>query len=275
MNSAEPKYLPKKNVLQYAPRARKSRNIKKIVLIASASVIVALVSLGVWVMNARFFSVSDFSVSGERLLTADEVKAALVSRIAGESSLRKFLGENHIFFWIFARRDYAFSEPTELASVSLNPDFWSRKVSLTAVEREVAHIVCRPSEAACYGVTGEGIVFSRIPEVRGSLILRIEDEHPAPVVFGTAYFGDSGFLPNVYRTKEVLDRAGLTPAVIRVRDRALYEWEAVFPEGPVIYFSGFFVPKDLAEILRDIRSRESWNALSYVDFRVENKVFYR
>lgn len=270
----ENSYLPKRNVLQYSS-PRKKRNLKRILLISGGSLLLFLVALGIFVVRGVFFQVKDISVSGARLLGSDVALQAVVGRIAENSALAAFLGERHILFWALSDRSYGFSNPTELESVSVNVDFWERRVGILAKERDVVHIVCRPAESACYGITGEGIVFSRIPEVRGSLILRIEDTNPAPIVFGGSYFGDNSFLPNVYRTKEILDTADLTPSVMRVKDRSLYEWEAALPDGPTLYFSGFFVPADLSNIIAEIKKETEWGSLSYVDFRVEHKVFYR
>lgn len=270
----ENSYIPKRNVLQYSS-PRKKRNLKKILLISGGSVLLILIALGIFVVRGDFFQVREISVSGARLLGSDAARAAVAGRIAENSALAAFLKEQHILFWALSDRSYEFSNPTELESISVNVDFWERRIAIAAKERDVVHIVCRPAESACYGVTGEGIVFSRIPEVRGSLILRLEDMNPSPIVFGGSYFGDNSFLPNVYRTKEILDAADLTPSVMRVKDRGLYEWEALLPDGPTLYFSGFFVPADLPNIIAEIKKETDWSSLSYVDFRVEHKVFYR
>jgi hypothetical protein len=120
------------------------------------------------------------------------------------------------------------------------------------------------------------MIFARIPEVRGPLILRLEDnQSDFPVVLGAQYFGDQAFLPHVYETNAVLADAGIVPTLLRVRDKRLYEWEAVLGNGPTLYFSGFFVPQNISGVVRDIRNATSFENLSYIDFRVENKVFYK
>jgi hypothetical protein len=73
----------------------------------------------------------------------------------------------------------------------------------------------------------------------------------------------------------VLADAGIVPTLLRVRDKRLYEWEAVLGNGPTLYFSGFFVPQNISGVVRDIRNATSFENLSYIDFRVENKVFYK
>lgn len=266
--------FPKQNILQHtsARRPRKKRTFALWII----PPILLLVGFGFFVAQSDFFTMREISITGERLLSEEEIKKALVSEINTASFIARFLGPEHSVFWLFAKSEYFFSEPTELESISLNFDFWPRRASIEVTERSVAHIICRPTEGACYGVTESGMIFARIPEVRGPLILRLEDnQSDFPVVLGSQYFGDQAFLPHVYETSNVLADAGILPTLLRVRDKRLYEWEAVLGNGPTLYFSGFFVPQNLAGVVEDIRNATSFENLSYIDFRVENKVFYK
>lgn len=273
MKLAKPPFQ-KQNILQHS-LIKRSR--KKMVFLLWIGVPFVLAILAVFfVAYGNFFTMREINISGERLLSESEVRIAVITEIERASFLARVLGPEHSVFWFFAKSHYSFSTPTELEFVSLNFDFWPRRVSIEVTERSVAHIICRPQENVCYGVTESGMIFAKIPEVRGALILRLEDNHSdIPIVLGAQYFGNQTFLPHVYEVSNILGKENIIPVILRVRDRQLYEWEAVLGNGPTLYFSGFFVPRNLVGVLNDIRRATSFENLTYIDFRVQDKIFYK
>lgn len=268
-------YIPEKNILSYRVLSVKPKNRMR-VLIAMLFVFLALViSAGYTIFRAQFLKVEAIEVSGNRLLSHDEVIDAVVSRVEEDSKIARLLGRQHVWFWSLAQSKIEFSVPPELKKVSVDANMFLRRVNLLAEERVVVHIVCKTQDSACYGITGDGVVFAQIPEVKGSLILRIEDTGPESVTVGSPYFGNADFLKRVYATTVILESNGFTPTLIRVKDHSLNEWEALLPSGMTMYFSGMFVPKNLPLVLDELKKRGGITTYQYADFRVEDKVFYQ
>ncbi len=268
-------YIPQRNILNYSVREREPKGRVKVLVIALI-VFLALIGAAVYaVFRADFFRVASLEVSGNRFLDRDAIVDAAAEAIAERSRVAPLLGREHILFWGLSPGKLSFSAPPELASVSVSTDILGRGVKLSAEERNIVHIVCKTAGSSCYGITGDGLVFAEIPRVVGSLILQIEDMSAEPVAIGEPYFKDTEFLARVEETTRILESKGFTPALIRVRDHALYEWEALLPSGVAMYFSGSFVPKDLPLILDELRRNGGINDFRYIDFRVEDKVFYQ
>lgn len=268
-------YLPEKNVLQYSPKKRKKKNTFKVVYISAIILVVLLGGCIFFIFKSQFFRVSKISVSGNRLLGSEEVVSALSSKIAENSFFVSLLPHENILFWVFADSDYVFSYPPELEGVNLNVNFSDKKVYINVLEFNVKHIICKSKENVCYGLTEEGIVFSKIPEVKGSLILKIEDESEEPVILGSPYFENLNFIKNISETNLILERSDLKPFLIRVRSISLNEWEAVFKGDFLMYFSGDFIPQNLPLVLSELKVDDNISMFEYVDFRVKDKVFYK
>ncbi len=268
-------YVPERNVLSYRPVKRKPKNRRALFFTIVFLVFVFLSSAIYAILKADFFKVTSLDVSGNRLLSRETVIDAAASAVTRGNRLAPLLGADHIWFWSLAPRELSLLNPPELQSVSVRSDFWKRSVLLSAAERNITHIVCKTSEGACYGVAEDGVVFARIPEVRGGLILKIEDESAEPVEIGKPYFQNQSFLGRIYETRMILESKGFVPSAIRVRERALDEWEAEFSSGLMMYFSGAFVPKNLGPVLDEIRKNGDISRFQYIDFRMEDKVFYQ
>jgi len=192
-------YLPERNILHYQASAKKPKRSGRF-FIALLVVFLALAGLATYaVFHADFLKTRAVEVSGNRLLSADEVRDASVRRIRERSRLASVFGSGHVWFWSLAPRTMEFSEPTELKSVSVEVDAVGARVELKAEERNVAHIVCKGAEGPCYGITGDGLVFAEIPTVQGSLILKIEDSAAESVTVGSAYFANKEFLRHIYQ----------------------------------------------------------------------------
>lgn len=268
-------YFPGRNILSYSVPKQKPKNRLRFFLIFLFIVLI-LISVAIYaVFHADFLKVGEISVEGNRLLESNTVTDAVAEAIANNSRIASILGRNHIWFWVFTPKKLLFSSPTELKSVSIRSGFLNSRVIISVEERSVVHIVCKKEEKACYGITGDGLVFAQIPEVKGSLILQIEDISSGTIAVGDKYFENEAFLKRVNETTVILESHGFVPALIRVGDHALYEWEAIFPSGVAMYFSGMFVPKNLPLILDELRKNGDITKYRYIDFRVEDKVFYQ
>lgn len=268
-------YLPTRNILSYSARERKPKRTFKTFIILFITFLCITAFLVYLVFTADFLKVISFEVLGNRLLDPERVINAVAESISKKHPIAALINRENILFWVITNEKLSFSSPPELASVSIRTDIFERKVELVAKERDIIHIVCKTSEGKCYGITGEGFVFAEIPRVMGFLILQIEDASGNPVAVGEPYFDDPYFLSRIYDTTKILEAEGFAPHLIRVNEHELREWEAVLPSGIALYFSGTFIPRNLSDILNEVQKNGGINQYRYLDFRVEDKVFYQ
>jgi hypothetical protein len=275
MNKQKKSYIPKNNVLQYAPHRGTAKHFLRNLLIIGGIFLVFLISLFAFIFFSNYCKVTDIIVAGNRLVNSETAIHFAEDSVKNKNNLLSFFGKQNILFWLFAPREQDFVGVSEIAHITIDTDLSKRIIFLHITERDISYIMCRPLEAMCYGITKDGIIFSQIPRVEGGLMFKIDDEANAPAVIGERYFSDPAFLDMVYKTTQILIGLDMRPMRVVVRDHALYDWDALFSHGPVFRFSGQFVPSELPAVIRDIKKQANLDSLEYVDFRAENKVYYK
>jgi hypothetical protein len=83
------------------------------------------------------------------------------------------------------------------------------------------------------------------------------------------------FTPRLISIITTLKQSGISVANIALRDLSLEEVDVTTMNGPSIYFSlRFSASKDLP-VLQSLMAKPGFNKLQYIDFRVENRAYYK
>ncbi len=239
-------------------------------------IIAVIVVLGgaVYGLNAApFLRIAGISVSGNKLVSADEVKEALIGTLAAKPNVWSLLGDDHVLFWLAKQGAENLNEPL-IASSSVTVNTEERIVQVSVTERQLAGIVCTASTTGCYAFDKNGIVFAQAPVAEGQLYFVIQSNASTTIGLGKPVFGAD----EIQRFDEVYNAllANNVPVkAFRLRDEALEEWEADLENGTVLYFDRLFVPDDLSNVIAALVKRPDFNALSYVDFRVPNRIYFQ
>jgi len=127
----------------------------------------------------------------------------------------------------------------------------------------------------CYWLDDEGIVFSSAPEAEGYLIPRVfEKSDRQELNFGQSF----GTNPQLAKNSlEIIKETENSPLIVRrflIENINLQELAAE-TNGPKLYFSLRFVPRDLDKILINLNDHLDFKKLEYIDFRVENRIYYK
>jgi hypothetical protein len=92
-------------------------------------------------------------------------------------------------------------------------------------------------------------------------------------------FGDKvlpeRFLKNLFSILRVVESSRINPAEIRVSDLNLQEVEIRTYDGPRIYFSLRFPSDQTLPVLISLTNRPDFRNFYSVDFRVENRTYYK
>ncbi|MDP3975228.1 MAG: hypothetical protein Q8P88_03015 [Candidatus Jorgensenbacteria bacterium] len=256
------------------PRSRARRKRLWVALISWGIVLVILGGAGYALVVTDALLVQSVRVEGVRLADQERVKAALVSA-AETSVLRAWVGPDLLFFWLFFEPPASFLAAYPMfREADVVPYPFTREIVIRVTERALYGVWCLAG-GACYAFDEEGTVFGPAPSLEGSLITKVTDVRSAPFVAGETVLPDPEWRARMFETLGALTRLHLTVRAVRVQDLALREWEVGLAEGPLLKFSFVFVPQGLEETLSLLARRPDFHGLTYLDFRVRDRLYYK
>jgi hypothetical protein len=251
---------------------------------ASIAFAFAAVIGSVWfVFRSPFIAVGEVRVTGNLRLTWEAVHDAAQNAFGSRSFLARTLGPGHLLAWpnhiVVDRPDFL----PEAERIELTRRFLARRIDIAVVEREPAGIWClrKQEPARCFWFARDGALYSPAPEAEGSIIHAVSDLASEDVAIGTAPLpGDE--MERVMEVLSILADSALRVRDVRYEDVALQELKVTTYDGPSLFFSLRFSPAYTALALRELREndaqgklRPAFSVLSYIDFRVENRVYYQ
>lgn len=227
------------------------------------------------IFYSPFFKVKNIEVPDLQLLTRDSLLSSFSAQMVGQNRFLSILGPDNILFWFFGKRPENIPALPALAALSVQVNLFKQQVVLTPQERTLAGILCSSDGSACYGFDNEGVVFVRAPQSQGSLILRINDENQRALNLGDKILPDDGWIKNIFDTIEILTANGLHISSVTLGSFDLEEWRANLSAGPVFYFGLNFTIQNFDGILKNLLKRLDLSKLQYLDFRVQNRIYYK
>ncbi len=235
----------------------------------------SLIGLVYVLLYASFLKVKTIQISSDLTsLDPDLVTASLSAQMIGQSRLLAMLGADNILFWWLGKKPTQLETIPALADVSVATNLFRREVDIKPAERVLSGILCLPTND-CYGFDGSGVVFSKMPQSQGSLILRIDDQNQRNVSLGSKILPNDQWVNNIFQTLKVLAANNVSIASVGIRPLDLKEWQVDLVAGPIFYFSLNFMPDNLDGILQNLLKRLDLSKLQYLDFRVENRIYYK
>ena len=233
----------------------------------------AAVGLSHIVFYSDLFKVKSVKVEGLESVSDERFLAVLSAELSEKRPLALLGGEN-ILFWMMGREKDSVRNLPAIDKVEIRPDLLERELLLNVRERKLLGVWCLPSQD-CWAFDKEGIVFAETPFSEGVLILKIGDLNSRPVVQGAPIFGNKDWLKNILATLEILEEVGWKPVSLQIRDLSLQEWQAETPAGLTLYFSLNFVPDGLENTLAHLKDKLKLDKLTYLDFRVSSRIYYK
>jgi len=226
------------------------------------------------IFRSSWFRVKEISAPDLPGISHSEILDALKTQmLAGK--MRAMLGPNNILFWEFGNYPNSLFRFPALKDIRVASDFWGRSVKITAGERELWGALCYSSESKCYGVDENGTVFSDIPSVSGSLILKINDTNNRFLILGQPVFSRPEWFDAFKSSIDTLNKNGFRVVSAEIEDLSLREWTAKIANGPEFHFSLTFAPENFDAILKNLGTKMDLSKVTYVDFRVPDRIYYK
>ncbi len=220
------------------------------------------------VANWPFLRVREFKVMGSNRVTEVEV----ISEMRGakvSNPFIKYLGFTNILFW----NDGAVKLKNPIIeSANVVSNFWDRKVTIELSEKKGEVIWCVKDEK-CFWLDERGIALEEAPFSEGQLLPIVYSQGETNVRLGSLPIEEVYFL----RVKKILKiissvgaplrRLEVYPEVLEAKAFAIY--------GPVMIFNLRIDPSFVEAPLRHLYGKAGFSKLNYIDFSIENKVFYK
>ena len=256
--------------------ARRPKSERRRIIIGWTIAIAVIACIAGIVYGVGFSNVSKVRgvlVIGNRIVGSDEIARAVSGALASRSWISRAVGEGNIVFWMFAKEmpGETINEPA-IKSLVVHVDLIGRRVIIEVREREFIGVWCADT---CVGFDDRGIAYFDAPSIEGSLFLEIQDVGGSAPKFGERVLGDEQQFNNMLATIQGVRDAGIAITHVTVKDHNLREWSITPSHGGELLFSFDVVPERIASILKNIMERTKWDGLSYVDFRVVNRVYYK
>lgn len=253
------------------------RSRRRAFFVAALWVLGALVlagGAGYALIATEVLAVREVRVEGVRLAKPDRVRAALEDAL-GAQTVRSWFRPDLLPFWFFATPPPSFLESFPMfRDADIEVRLATRTVVVRVSERELYGVWCREG-TVCYAFDREGVVFGAAPSTSGALVTKVEDTRKGALAPGDAVLTNPEWRDRLIATLDVLRALRLTPRAITVREEKLREWEVALAEGPTLRFSFTFVPDRLEEALAALSRRADFHSLTYLDFRVRDRLYYK
>lgn len=271
---------------QFLLRDRKRRR-RSYVLVGIASALSLALLGGVFWLVARSgkFSVNEVAIHGLRRVTTNEVRVLIEAAAKKKTLLSRFVGLDNILAWPDEFDEHDLKDIPLLAELNVRKDYAQGRVDITVFEKEPVGAWCRreaereggdteENNAFCFWFDSRGVLLDEAPFIEGSLIPRVDDHSSRPIRAG-AFMIEERFLPALFSLFEVLRASGLGIEAVRFERPELEEVRVNTYGGPALYFSLRFAADGARQVLPLLAARPEFEKLEYVDFRVENRAYYR
>jgi hypothetical protein len=175
----------------------------------------------------------------------------------------------------------------EIASFTVNKDYWKRKVVIEVKERERVIIWCLkqtslPGTAQstenqfasrCFWVDNTGLIFSDAPEPSGGGAVNIVHDATGRDLGINDYVLPPAEFVNLFSALNLLSKLQVRVLDVRIDNIKFRELTVVTGDGPKIYFSLLFDPDGDYDALKQIIRSADWKKFCYVDLRTQLRIY--
>ncbi len=306
--------MPKETpVLWSDVRSREERRRARIFSILVLLVICGLLIGGAWtVIYSPLFMVKSIEITGNNNISSDNIITLATAEIFRDSFWKRVLGTENILIWPDGFSGNGLKFLPELKSLSIQKSYGQRKIKIVAEEKKPFGVWClnntqisadekqinadinnaqpsadiknsisenqlsNPRESAfnCWWFDSSGTIFQKAIGVEGNLIATLNDYSQKNIGLNSKILPDE-FIPNIFSIFRAVSESGLSVKETRLNDLALQEIEVDTYDGLKIYFSLRFSADNVPEVIKSLKEKITFGNLQYLDFRVENRVYYR
>lgn len=221
------------------------------------------------------FRVRSVLVEGLGYISKDRVDSLLKARITGNSPIKNLLGMRNMLVWPDALTSQDLKLLPEASSITIQKDQLRGRIVVRVTPREHRGIWCfkRVDPPTCFWFDTKGTI-TRTPATEGSLILVVDDYARATIPSNNPVIAPE-FIDNLFSIFDALARMNVNTKEIRVDDLESQEVHVPTFIGPTILFSLRFPATNTPAALQALEDKTPISKLEYIDFRIENRIYYK
>lgn len=264
-----------KKSVTYASKgmSRRKRRLFLISLYAGLALCLIIAAIAWVFLHSPLVRVDQVVISGNNAVAEQDIRDLLEAKIIGGSFLHALTGFNNMLVWPKELNASETAMFPAIASLTITTSIFTHKVSVAVTERTPVGVWCSGND--CWWFDGNGIIFKRAVEGEGSFVMTVYDASNRALGLNLKILPDQ-FIRGALSIITVLESGSVKAKHIDLTDLTLHELDVETYEGPKLYFSlDFPAGSGVAEALANLRAKPGFNKLAYVDFRVENKVYYK
>jgi hypothetical protein len=272
---------------QLSEKHRKRKARKRKILIVAIVVLIAIIAIGIFwfIFKSPFWQIRAVAIHGNSMVAAGDIKDMITANI------HSILGTNDILAWPSGALPASETALIpELAAVSVSKSYFGHSVDVSVTERQPFAIWCEmPQFAAgesaangsnpmtnenCFWFDASGTIFEKAYDTEGSELFAVHDYSQTGLGLGQSILPDV-FVANLISILDVIKASGLTIKEVALNDLSLQEIDVSTYDGPDVYFSLRFSADNDLPVLQSLMAKPDFKTLQYVDFRVENRAYYK
>ncbi len=228
-----------------------------------------------FVIFSGFFRVQSIQINGLKTIPETLFLNRTESNLISKDMFHSLLTPGNVLFWKLNPGSLNFQNIIPaIDTVSTHVNLESKSVTLTATERVLYGISCTTNNE-CLAFDKSSVLFSKAPIPEGTLFVKVQDLNNRTPFVGATLLPQSDWTSRLIEALDAIRKDNIPISTVIIKDYTLLEWEAVSPLGFSFYFSFDFIPDNLDVILQNLASRVNFKNLSYIDFRVPDRLFYK
>ena len=241
---------------------------------------------GVWVVElSPIFHINRFAVTGNSAVASADILTLLQASMSRHRTLAfSLLGIDNMLAWPKALATSDVALIPQLADVALQKNYGGHTLAAAVTERVPLAIWCEmpPADAngnpsgdeSCFWFDDTGMLFQKAFDTEGSELFAVHDYTQTGLGVSGKILPDM-FVPNLISVLGAIKTSGLTIKEVAQNDLSLEEIDVSTYNGPVLYFSLRFSAAEDVPVLEQLMQKPDFNSLHYVDFRTENRAYYK
>lgn len=255
-------------------RRRRFRLFSSVLVIFTAAIVLTVIGL-LLIMRNPLLAVQSVDIQGLTYIPTSRVQSLLLARVMDESGWKHLLGLKNILIWPDAMTAEDLKLLPEASAIAIRKDYWHRKITVQVMERGHSGTWCFKGGklTSCYWFDERGLI-TRTPASEGSLILTVNDYTRAGISQGETVIAPE-LLPNLFSIFEAVKNMGVNFKEIRLEDLSLQEVKVPTYDGPNLLFSLRFSAVNTPAALLALKAKTKISKLQEIDFRVENRIYYK
>lgn len=266
-----------RDVSNIASERRRTRRFGFVVL---AILFIAFLALAVtWiVLRSGLFWAKKVTITGNNIVSEDQVLSLLKSRVFHDSFVKYLLGYRNMLIWPKEISGEDLRLLPQVKKMTVEISYAKRAIAIRVEERNRRGIWCfvpPGGERLCWWFDDEGFLTERVAGATGSLILVVQDYAETPKLFDGSYVLPKENLANLLSVMKLIQSIDISVTETAINKDALEEVRVTTENGPVLYFSLRFPIVGGEAAIASLREKTNFEKLRSIDFRVQNRVYYR